>query len=222
MMVGITIGLIVAAAAGMVMAGQIRAHRQLTLEIQLQQELRAAADLLQNDIRRAGFWAAPEMAVWANGQPVLRNPYSTAADCSAKSGDKQLVYAYSKADYGLKPKSGRAQGPEAEGDEYFGLRLSEGKLYFMFGCTNGRPNWQPLTDAATVVVDELSIAPALQTLPLPDSCTSPCTGADCPRLQRRRFDITIRAHSAIDERVKRRLQLSSQVRNDAALGACPA
>jgi len=221
LMVGITVGLIVAAAASMVMVNQIRGHRQQAIETQLQQDLRAAVDLIQNDIRRAGFWAAPEQAVWAAGQPAARNPYQAATGCSAKSAEKQYVYVYSKADYGLKTSNDSSQGPQAEADEYFGLRLRDRQLYFMFGCTNG-PNWQPLTDTATLIVEDISIVAVPVEVSLSDYCAKPCSGNACPRLQRHRLDITVWAHSAIDKRVKRRLEISSQPRNDGVTGACPA
>ena len=54
LMVGITVGLIVAAGASMMAVNQINEHRRLMLETQIQQDLRSVADLLQQDLRRAG------------------------------------------------------------------------------------------------------------------------------------------------------------------------
>jgi len=221
LMVGITIGLIVAAAASMVMVNQVTEHRRLMLNTQLQQDLRAAADLVLSDLRRAGFWAAPERMVWAPDESVTANPYQTPGGCAASSSATQLVYAYSNASYGV--PGGAPQGADAQGDEYFGLRLSGKVLQFMLGCTNGKANWQPLTDDSVVAIDKLLIKPFVQTVELGAYCSKACPpGDNCPRMEVRRYDITLVAHAANDARVQRQLDISVRQRNDAILGACPA
>jgi prepilin-type N-terminal cleavage/methylation domain-containing protein len=65
LMVGITVGLIVAAGASIVAVNQINEHRRLMLEMQIQQDLRTTADLIQQDLRRQGFRGTAELGVWA-------------------------------------------------------------------------------------------------------------------------------------------------------------
>ena len=220
LMVGITIGLIVAAAASLVMVNQIVAHRRLALEIQLQQDLRAALDLMQSDLRRAGFWATAERSVWIESESASINPFRATPGCSAVNIEgKQVVYAYSTA------APATAASPRATADpakDYFGLRLSDKTLHFMHGCPGGRPNWQPLTDPATVVIDDFAIPAATDTLPLAAYCSKGCDAGDCPRLEQRRFDIQVQAHSPFDPAVKRSLSISTRPRNEALLGVCPA
>ena len=220
LMVGLTIGLIVTTAASLVMVQQVVAHRRLALEIQLQQDLRAALDPMQSDLRRAGFWATAERSVWAEGESTAANPYQATPGCSAVSIDgKQVVYAYSTADY-VNTASPRATAEP--GEDYFGLRFNDKTLYFMRGCSGGRPNWQPLTDTATVIVDAFTIRAVTDTLPLAAYCSQGCQTGDCPRLEQRRFDIQVQAHSPFDPAVKRSLSISTRPRNEAMLGACPA
>ncbi|MCA1416895.1 prepilin-type N-terminal cleavage/methylation domain-containing protein, partial [Bradyrhizobium sp. NBAIM20] len=70
LMVGITVGLIVAAGASLVAVNQINEHRRLMLEIQVQQDLRTAADLVQQELRRAGFRGRADLGVWSPPQGV--------------------------------------------------------------------------------------------------------------------------------------------------------
>ena len=223
LMVGITIGLIIVAAASMMMVNQIKEHRALTLETQIQQDLRAATDLMLRDLRRAGFWAAPEGQVWAPGQAATgSNPYASTAGCSAQNSDKQVVYAFSKATYGPATQQSVAQGSEVADNEYFGFRRSDKTIDFMLGCANGKPNWQPLTDENTLVVKDFSITPVVQTLSLADFCSKPCADEQsCPRQEIRRYEIVLTVQAAFDNKVERTLRVSSRQRNDQILGACP-
>ena len=51
-MVGVAVGLFVVAAASMLVATQLSDNRRLTLETQVQQDLRAAADIITRELRR--------------------------------------------------------------------------------------------------------------------------------------------------------------------------
>ena len=67
MMVGVTIGLLVVAGATMVVSTQLLDNRQLMVETQVQQDLRAAADIITRDLRRAGYTSNPQNGVWYKG-----------------------------------------------------------------------------------------------------------------------------------------------------------
>ena len=54
LMVGIAIGLIIVAAASLLMSGQLNENRRLLAETQLQQDLRAASDIITRELRRIG------------------------------------------------------------------------------------------------------------------------------------------------------------------------
>ena len=64
MLVGIAIGLFVVAGATLVATGQLADNRLLMLETQLQQDLRATADLVARELRRGGLWGNAADSVW--------------------------------------------------------------------------------------------------------------------------------------------------------------
>ena len=55
LMVGIAVGMIVVAGASVMLVNQVNEHRRLMLETQVQQDLRASADLILRELRRAGY-----------------------------------------------------------------------------------------------------------------------------------------------------------------------
>jgi type IV pilus assembly protein PilW len=227
LMVGITIGLIITAAGSVTLVGQLREHLRLSLETQLQQDLRAAADLMQRDLRRAGFWATAETGVWApgmGGSEVAANPYAVTAGCNAGSSPVQVVYAYAKADDSPPQSPGVPGHPQASAPlshEHFGFRVKDGVLYFLNGCGSG---WQPLTDPNTLkIIPPFKVEPVVQAVSLAGYCSKPCADTDaCPQQLIRRFDIVLTAQSAFDAKLVRRITLSSRPRNDLIIGACPA
>lgn len=84
LMVGIAVGLMVVAGASFVAVNQIGDNRRLTLETQVQQDLRAAADLIVRDLRRTGYWGNSQQGLWQGSNPAAAsNPY---ADASAAAG----------------------------------------------------------------------------------------------------------------------------------------
>ena len=93
MMVGIAVGLFIVAGASLVTVNQISDNRRLTLETQVQQDLRAAADLVARDLRRAGYWGKAQTSMWYEGGPnVVGNPYTAAAP----DANGAIIYLLSK------------------------------------------------------------------------------------------------------------------------------
>jgi len=77
LMVGVAIGLFVVAGATMAVSNQLGDNRRLMLETQIQQDLRAAADVIARDLRRSGYWASAQGGVWhAGAVAVASNPYT--------------------------------------------------------------------------------------------------------------------------------------------------
>lgn len=225
LMVGITVGLIVTAGAAVVATRQIIEHRRLMLEVQIQQDLRVAADLIQQDLRRAGFRGLPANGVWeperAGGtvaaKPALPSPY---AAITQSPGGKDLFYRYARP-----PASG---GTQANGtnvlasNEQFGVRVVNKTLYLQVGLVGGLPNWQPLTDPEAVEIVDFTPVITTQVLPLDDLCICPA-GSVCtmPTMTTKRVDITINAVAKSDPNVKRTLQITERIRADDISGACP-
>jgi type II secretory pathway pseudopilin PulG len=227
LMVGITIGLIVAAGASMVAVNQITEHRRLMLETQVQQDLRAAADLLQQDMRRAGFRGLAQLGVWAPAsgvgtpleqaaQAATANVYSTITK-SDTDNIRSLEYSYAR-----RVDSEYSDGTALLSNEYFGIKWDRAKqtLYLLLGKKDGQPNWQPITDPDTVKIVDFDIQVVEQSLPLSDFCDSPCTTAGCPLQKVRRVEFKIRGSAKHDANVVRTLTGTERIRADAMSGAC--
>lgn len=215
-MVGVAVGLFVAAGASLMAIRQLGEHRRLTLETQVQQDLRSAADLMLRELRRAGSRQVPERGVWApDGTAVVANPYAVVAPAGDEGGP--LLYSYSRHD----DRRGAPRDPEDDRltptVESFGFRVERGVLQFRLGT-----RWQPLTDPQTLVVDALDIALDQHSFDLAEFCSTPCAAdADCPRQQLRRFTLGLTGHARSDPAVVRSIHVGARVRNDRIDGACP-
>jgi Tfp pilus assembly protein PilW len=231
LMVGITVGLIVAAGASMVAVNQINDHRRLMLETQVQQDLRAAADLLQQDMRRAGFRGDASYlayvpasgvgaAVEVPAQAASANPFTPLAALDTDDV-KQLEYTYARTDSG----GGFTIRDTPQSKEHFGIRWDKRSkvLYLKLGLkADGTANWQPVTDPATVQIIDFDIRVRTQDISLSDFCDEDCSGAGCPKQQVRRVDFMLRGRAVHDAAVVRTLNGTERVRADAITGACPA
>ena len=233
LMVGITIGLIVTAGASVVAVNQINEHRRLMLETQVQQDLRAAADLLQQDMRRAGFRGIPQLGVWqpASGvgtplevpaQSASASPYAAVSVTNSVTdtgGLRTLEYKYARKNEGGTYSSGDAP----LSNEYFGVRWDKGKhtLYLKLGKTNGQDNWQPITDPDTVQIINFEIQVVEQSFGLGEFCENSCVGSTCPQQSIRRVEFKIRGRAVHDSNVVRTLTGVERIRADTVTGACP-
>ncbi|MFT3666158.1 prepilin-type N-terminal cleavage/methylation domain-containing protein [Piscinibacter sp.] len=201
LMVGLALGLFIAAAAFTAVVAQWREHRHATLALRLQQDLRSAADVISRDLRRAGHWAAPAASA--------ANPYAAFAPQGAASD--AASYAYSRD---------TAENHTLDSAEQFGLRLRRGVIELQLGAGA----WQALTDAGALVVTEFSLAPREQSVSLLEHCPRECAdGALCEALVSvRRVALRIAAHTAEDTSLRRRVDTLVRLRNDDVAGACPA
>jgi Tfp pilus assembly protein PilW len=210
LMVGIAVGMFVVAAAAIMTSGQLTENRRLLLETQLQQDLRAAADIVTRDLRRAGYWATARNGVPAPvGGGVAPSPYGTVTRPSSTT----VLYSYDR-------------GPGAAS---FGFKLdSNGVLQacqadFAAGC--GTSGWQDLTDVNTVQITDFSITTTRAgaraetdngnplTIPCPALCADGTAGC-WPTVQVRELVVSISGRSRSDTAVTRSLQVSVRLRND--------
>lgn len=210
LLVGLALGLIIVAAATLLLGGQLREHRSLAVEQRLAQDLRTAGDVIVRDLRRAGHWGDAAAGLWAAGASgVVPNPYAALAPSSAASDAASFRYSRDAIENHV-----------VDGNEQFGLRLRNGAIELLLGAGN----WQSLTDTGTLTVTEFRIAPTTRDVDLQAHCATPCPlgNPSCgPRLQVRSLVVDIRARSAIDANVVRSLHGEVHVRNDAVTGACP-
>lgn len=207
LMVGITVGMIVVAGASLLMVNQLDDNRRLTLEVQVQQDLRAAADLMLRDLRRAAYNSLAEQTIWAVGADApVTNGYRNVTVSESKDS---VTYSYSRT------------SPEdnvVEDSEKFGFKLASGTLMFQLGSGN----WQPLTDPNVLTITGFTVAMNSQSIDVSEFCTKPCeTGADCPPKQSvRNVVLTLSAQAVHDAKVQRTVTVGARMRNDDISGGC--
>lgn len=207
LLVGLAVGMLVVAAAITLLAAQTREQRGAAAELRLMQELRATADLAARDLRRAGHWGDPAVALWAwSASAPTPNPYAVLAAASGAAG-----YAYSRD---------ATENHRLDANEQFGLRLRGGVLELQLGSAG----WQALSDPASIQVTRFEIRPRLQEIALLAHCPNPCPpGSSCDvRLQRHSLALRLAARAVADPGVQRQLEVDVTLRNPALAGSCPA
>ena len=211
LLVGVAIGLLVAAGGAGFLAGNLRESRSLLVESRLMQDLRTAADVITRDLRRAGYWSGAEAGVWAPAaSAVLANPYTAIAPVAAASDS--VGFRYSRD---------ATENHSVDTNEQFGYRLRNGTLEMQLGAGN----WQALTDSGTVAITAFSVTPSTQEISLAAACPNACTAssATCPpRARVRSLALSISGRAVGDSRVTRTVRTNVRLRNDAVSGACQA
>jgi Tfp pilus assembly protein PilW len=213
LMVGITIGLFVVAAATTLASNQLVDNRRLLLELQIQQDLRATMDIMTRQLRRAGTNVlASQSYVSEDGLGGLKSTNSAVTPAAAENTQTEFRFVRNAAE----------EGP-------FGFVLDEANGVVRTNLNAG--NWQELTDRNAMRVTDLNFdsRPTIfgARLPCPKLC--PGGGTDCwPRMVIQRIVITITAEARNDASVRRSLSSEVRVRNDwiqdttAATRVCPA
>jgi type IV pilus assembly protein PilW len=203
LMVGVAIGLFITAAAAMLVSTQLSGNRQLLVETQIQQDLRATADLVTRDLRRASYSQNAPLSVSlldSNGAPQPNQRGDILITNTGQGGSSEVNYFYDRG-----PNPG------------FSLRLSGDVLQRQISSGAGPfGGWQPLTDANVLKVTDFTVRPAPgQTIPV--ACPNLCadgTESCWPRMQVRELVITIDGESATGTKVRRSVQSTVRVRND--------
>ena len=209
LLVGLTVGLVIAAGASAFLATTLREQRAVLVEGRLMQDLRTAADVVARDLRRAGYWASAPDGAWLPGaRATVANPYAAVTPTSAASD--AVGFAYSRD---------TVENDVLDGNEQFGFRLRGGAIQMQLGAGN----WQALTDAGTLVVTAFDVTPEVQTVSLEAACPAACSAshAGCPpRLLVRSLAVHIAGHALADPAVLRELRSSVRLRNDPVVGTC--
>ena len=224
LMVGLAIGLLVAAAGITALAQHAGSTRKLLLDARLSHELRTGTELMARHLRRAHHWRGAAEGVWQPGAPPPEsNPHRLTID-----SPEQLRFSYSSpaggspADAPDDAKAGPPGTPLAPVglNEHFGFRLVEGRVDMQLG--EGR--WQALTDPRTLRVTALHIEPVVHEESLAYRCARPCeAGSDIcpPRLRVHTLSVHMAAHSLADPGLTRQSQHQLRLRNDTLSGSCP-
>lgn len=220
MMIGLAVGLIVSAAAASMMLAQLRESRKLTTETQIQQDLRAVAELMTRELRRAGYWGAPNNGIWAPGDTTdaAINPYQTVTlgpntsapfstiTVTTSSGQRSLIAAVTNP---LLLEDGTVSTTEQRG-----FRLSSNAIDFFDGNA-----WQPITVPSLMQVTSFSITPLQQCLPLAEFSAAGCpVGTAGCTAKTLRLDIAISATARSDSSITRTANFTVNLKN---AGTCP-
>lgn len=213
LMVGIAVGLFVVAGASFLVTSQLSENRRLLLETQLQQDLRATADIITRELRRSGAETTNAVAtvVGGEGQTV------------AQTQRTAVTIGPDLSEVGFSYVRNTPAGP-------WGFRLSNGVIQTLLA--NG--TWQDLTDRNTAVVTQFRVEPvtaAQYVLPCAKSCsaTDPNDTSCWPQMSQRAYQISIVARAVFDTSVQRSVRSHVRLRNDAvefnaavpAGAACP-
>jgi type IV pilus assembly protein PilW len=217
LMVGLTVGLFIVAGAVMLATSQLSENRRVLLETQVQQDLRATADIIARDLRRAGRQsdetALRNVAQWSQPFPPAQNVLA-AIDINA--GEDDVRYRY------LQPTGVTQAG--------FQFDAAEGRIRMLVGPAA----WQDLTDPNALEITRFQVqqfdgpAAALR-LPCPRLCPPPGGPEDCwPTLQVRELRVTIAGRARSDPSVQHEVSTGVRLRNDvlsfnggAGAGVCP-
>ena len=222
MMVGVVVGLLVVGAAATMFVGNLSSSRSMLIEARVNQDLRAAADVVVRDLRRAGYWANSLAGATLTGFGTATTPNAYAPITVSCSTASSINFSYS-----------RDTNNTVDDAERFGFRLNAqaGTIEMQVAGSTG---WQPLTDPSVIRVTKLQCAESKTDIPVGDTCRSGCNTspptpptaptAACPNppyVSVRRYDIVIEAEAAFDASFKRSARESVTVRNHAVAGACP-
>ena len=208
LMVGTTAGLLLVASAIAIFGTQLAAAHKTRLEVRLNQDLRAAADVVARDLRRAAYWQSAILGTTATGtgSATTPNPYRATTAAGGAVG-----YSFSRDS---------VENNTLDAPEQFGFRLHSDHSLQMQTASGA---WQSLTDPEVLRITAFTITPTETTLPLGDLCPTGCAAGspNCPSVSVRSFSIVVAGEAVADSAIRRELQLSVRLRNDRLEGVCP-
>ncbi len=219
LMVGVAISLIVVGGGLALLANFTGENRRLLLETRLNQDLRAAMDLVTRDIRRAGHWQGATGGIWVNGGAAVpaQNAYRFFYESACNAGTLGAAVSSPAAAAGTVCYAvARNADNVVDANEYYGFHVSGGVLYAVVG--GGAE--QPLTDAASITINSFVVTPVPQTISMASYCRFTCT-VNCPRIIVREFEILLEGSTPSDPTLRRQMRSDVRVRNDFYDGQCP-
>ncbi|MBX3636651.1 MAG: prepilin-type N-terminal cleavage/methylation domain-containing protein [Rubrivivax sp.] len=197
MMVGITVGLFIVAGAAMLTATHLGENRRLLVETQLQQDLRAAADVIARELRRSGYVQVVDPLVWSPSTPDVQPQRNLFAGLTFNAPTEVVSYRYDRA---------------GATSTDFGYQLVNGRIRSRIGSTVN-----DLTDGDVIRVTafDVTLEPtATLELACPRLCADGTQGC-WPTLEIVDAVVTITGQSVADASVQRTLSSRVRLRNDA-------
>jgi len=204
LMVGIAIGLFVVSAAIGLAVTHLDNNRRLQLEVQLQQDMRAAVDIVARELRRAGMTSSPAAFVATPTQ--AGGPSGREAVTPAAGWANAVVFSYERQPAIVVGPFGFRLGAAGAGQNARGVVQTL--------LTGG--GWQELTDPQVIDVVDFRVT-ARPAAPLPVVCPRECAGggtACWPTVTVREYLVELGARAVHDPRIERRLDTVVRLRND--------
>lgn len=228
LLVGVAVGLFLVAGASTLFVTNLGNSRQLLVEARVVQDLRATADMITRDLRRAGYWGnslTGTVATVAGGvSSTGTNPYR-----SITAGTGIIEYTFSRD---------ATENNTVNSNENFGFQRAVVNGVGVMQMKLGTGNWQTITDPDSMDVTAFTVTPTETDVDMRDSCAVACcsdadvtagscavrniaAGASCPTIRVRQYALTLTARAISDPRVIRTLQTRVRPRNDEFRGVCP-
>ena len=226
LMVGIVVSLFIVAAATLLVSNNLSENRRMLLEMQLQQDLRATADIVTRELRRIGYLDTAADAVPSpNGSAISANQVT---QTSTSAGVASTVYYKYRRANGAESFGFRLEYPLVTGANGVAIRIGvvtacQSDNSEVDGlCASG---WQDLTDRNTADITEFRVETirsgdrartqnrAAMVLPCPKLCADGTTTC-WPSTSVQEYEITITGRSRTDPAVVRALRSSVRARND--------
>lgn len=163
LMISIAVGLVVVSGVIGMFVSTVTSNANNLKMTRLNQELRAAMDIITRDVRRAGYWGGTATgALTTIAAPAVANPFRTITVSTNPAGTANscIVFTY---DY---DKDGTPD-TAANSDERYGYRVSDSAVEARKDGTNcGDSGWDKLTDESTIEIVPVTLGgvtqPALQ------------------------------------------------------------
>lgn len=229
LLVGVAVGLFLVAGAVTLFVSNLGNSRQMLLEARVNQDLRAAADLIARDLRRAAYWGNSLAGTVASGSgsTTTPNPY------------RAITTTGSSVEYNLSRDAAGADNNTLDNNEQFGFQRAVQSGMGVVQMKLGADNWQTVTDPQTIDVTALAVTPTVTAVDIRDSCSRTCcTAADvaagtagcaavtlssgtCPVITVRQYLLVVTANATGIPQVSRTLRTRVRARNDEYAGVCP-
>ena len=203
LMLGMTVGLFLAAVASTLMLGHWREHKHLLAETLLQQELRNAIALLRHEVHRSGADPTAHELVPERGHRRAIPPEPPRLQLLLDSDP----IADDATGNGLSLAYARSEPGEPLRRIERGFRLHGTQLQYLL-----ERSWQPWTDSHTVRLIRMELRLSHADGTLPGSCTCP-RGACDPHLRSQVLHVLLVGQSRLDGRAVRSISSSIHVRN---------
>lgn len=222
LLIGVAIGLFILIGVSELFVRNITNSRRILVEARINQDLRAAMDLITRDLRRAAYWGDALEGVKATGSTSATkvNPYNVVTP----SGTTQISYAYSR--------DATENNVLNTSTEQFGFRLDTTNHAIQMYVGDA---WQTITntDILSIPNGGFTITPVETSVDIRAACAKTCVDTvlppsvptateNCPRIQVRTYNVVLTGNSKSDAAVSRTLRSQVRVRNDALAGTCPA